>query len=235
MINSKVKPRLFLFPFAGGNYYSFQFMLPLLKDFEVIPLELPGRGKRIREDLLNDLEEASLDYYRQITKTGLSAPFLIYGHSMGAYLAYIVCSMIEKDYKIPICLLVSGNAGPGTFSDRKRYLLSDPEFKEELKELGGFPEELLNDKETYEFFKPILKKDFEIVEKFTSETDPVIKAPIFAMMGSHEVQHDKIGNWNKFTMSDFSYEIMEGGHFFIHHHPARIAQIIKGQYYKLHS
>jgi external thioesterase TEII len=45
------KPQLFLLHFAGGSCYSFQFMLPYLKDFNVLPIELPGRGRRIKESL----------------------------------------------------------------------------------------------------------------------------------------------------------------------------------------
>ncbi len=50
------KTQLFLLHFAGGNYYSFRFMFPQLNEFEIIPVELPGRGKRMKENLLKDFD-----------------------------------------------------------------------------------------------------------------------------------------------------------------------------------
>src|ERR1043166_8245649 len=85
--NSMKKPQLFLLHFAGGNCYSFQFMMPLLRDFEVVSLELPGRGKRINEPLVTNFDLAANDILRQLRQKLASSSFLIYGHSMGAYLA----------------------------------------------------------------------------------------------------------------------------------------------------
>src|SRR5262249_8544650 len=107
------RPQLFLLHFAGGNCYSFQFIMPLLQRFEIIPLELPGRGRRMKESLLKDFDLAAQDIYHQLTGKLTSASFIIYGHSMGAYLALRVANMLEKAGKFPAFVIVSGNAGPG--------------------------------------------------------------------------------------------------------------------------
>jgi surfactin synthase thioesterase subunit len=41
-----------------------------------------------------------------------------------------------------------------------------------------------------------------------------------------------IGNWNKFTRSVCTTEALGGGHFFIHSHAERIADVIKACYSK---
>ncbi len=61
------KPQLFLLHFAGGNRYSFQFLLPQLSAFNVVALELPGRGNRLNEPLLDNFNEAASDLYQQVT------------------------------------------------------------------------------------------------------------------------------------------------------------------------
>jgi hypothetical protein len=64
---------------------------------------------------------------------------LIYGHSMGAYLALRVTRMLEEAGHPPAYLIVSGNPGPGVPRKRpgKRYLLGKAAFIEELRTLGG--------------------------------------------------------------------------------------------------
>jgi external thioesterase TEII len=221
------KPQLFLLHFAGGNCYSFQFLLPFLQNFEVITLELPGRGRRMGEDLLHDFDAAANDIYRQLAPKITSSQFLLYGHSMGAYLALRVAHMLEKEGKYPACLIVSGNAGPGSGDGISRHLLDKEGFIAELKRLGGIPAEVLEETELFELFEPVLRSDFRISEMNGLGRDTTVKAPLFAMMGSLERQVDEISNWQHFTQGAFKYEILEGDHFFIHKHPVRIASIIK--------
>ena len=224
------KPQLFLLHFAGGNRYSFQFMLPRLADFQVIPLELPGRGNRTREALLRDFDMAALDIFKQIKKHLGAVRYLIYGHSMGAYLGLRVANLLSESGFPPSALIVSGNPGPGMEDDKKRYLLGRKAFVEELRKLGGVPEELLENDELLEFFEPILRADFEVAEKNDISGEAPLNVPLYAMMGSEEEKTEAIGNWGRYTHSEFRSEILDGDHFFIHRHPARIADIIKKCY-----
>jgi external thioesterase TEII len=223
------KPQLFLLHFAGGNYYSFQFMLPHLTGFDVIPLELPGRGKRHGEPLLKDFSQGANDMFRQIKQKLSTAPFLLYGHSMGCYMALRACNLLEKEGRLPLALVVSGNAGPGLpgREKKRRHLMPREEFKEELRKIGGVPEEFLENDDLFGFFEPILRADFEMAEEHGMEDEPPVGAPLFALMGSEEEHAGKIANWSRFTRSAFRSEILSGGHFFIQKHPRRIASIIR--------
>lgn len=226
------KPQLFLLHFAGGNCYSFQFLLSRLGDFEVISPELPGRGRRIAEPLVKDFDTAARDMYEQIRRQLTGCPFLLYGHSMGAYLALRVANLLEKDGTPPAYLVVSGNAGPGIKKERQVHLLERPSFIAELEKLGGVPKEVIADEELFGFFEPILRADFEVAENHGLAEEPAVNAPLFAMMGSREEKADQIANWGRLTNSDFAYEILEGDHFFIYKHAGRIAAILDACYGK---
>lgn len=228
--SSMKKPQLFLLHFAGGNCYSFQFMIPLLKDFEVICLELPGRGKRINEPLVKDFDLAANDIFRQLQEKLTSSSFLIYGHSMGAYLALRVSKLLESIGKSPAYLVVSGNAGPGVSDEKRRYLLGKDEFIKELKSIGGIPDEVFEHEELFDFFEPVLRADFEIAETNHKVNESVVNIPIYAMMGNEEEKVDNISNWARFSTVAFNYEILEGDHFFIHRYPERVATVIKDCY-----
>lgn len=227
------RPQLILFHFAGGNVYSFQFLTPYLTGFNVKAVELPGRGKRMREPLIRDFDAAARDLYRQVSSIITEGPFMIYGHSMGAYLALRVANLLEHAGHYPTGLVVSGNAGPGLDkSDKKlRYLMDRTSFIKELQLLGGMPEELLENEMLFEIFEPILRADFEVTERNNLAEETAIQAPIFAIMGSEEQDVAGIDNWGRFTKSDFKKAVMEGDHFFIRSHAAQLANMMNEYYY----
>jgi len=225
------KAKLFLLHFAGGNRYSYQFLAPLLADFDFIPLELPGRGRRAGEPLLRDFDLAANDLLEQVrSMLRTEPPFLIYGHSMGAVLGFRLAGVLEKAGYRPVCLIVSGNCGPGIDRDPPVHLLEEEEFIQELHRLGGMPAEVLADADIMDFYLPILRADFEIAERSNFGQPDVLNVPIHALMGMEEEQAAMITNWGKFTRAAFSYLLLEGGHFFIHRHAKKIAEQIRATY-----
>jgi external thioesterase TEII len=224
------KPQLFLLHFAGGSCRSFQFLTSSLMEFDVIPLELPGRGRRAGEPLLNEFGAAVRDIYEQLTRRLTSPAFLIYGHSMGAYLGLAVANLLVKAGIPPAYLIVSGNAGPKARDDEKVYLLDRVAFIQKLEKLGGVSREIVEDEELFDYFEPILRADFEIVERNDLTNEQAVSIPLYAMMGSQEEEAGEIENWSNFSRTDFKFEIMEGDHFFIYKHPQRIATIIRDCY-----
>lgn len=222
--------QLFLLHFAGGNIYSFNFLKRFINPaFEFISLELPGRGMRHQEKLLRVKKDTITDLVNQVKKLRNGNPYIIFGHSMGATLGLSVANEMEKIGDLPNALIVSGNAGPGLPKEDKpkRYSLEDNEFKEALKKLGGVPQELLENDELFNFFSPIMRADFEALEKDDFlERDIKLKTPIYALMGSEEKTCDKIENWQNFTTGNFQCKVLPGNHFYIYDHPTELAGII---------
>ena len=226
--------QLFLLHFAGGNCYSYEFLRKFFPPhIEFIPLELPGRGKRYDEKLIYNKRLAIRDYLFQIQEHRNQDPYLIFGHSMGATLGLSITKAMERKGDAPLSLVVSGNAGPGLGKTREkefegpRYLLPEQLFKSELSKLGGISDEILNNKELFEFFAPILRADFEVLEKNKNiGTNVLLRTPIFALMGNEEEDYLGISNWKRFTRGVFRCKILKGNHFFIHKHAQTISEII---------
>lgn len=232
MNQSVIKPQLFLLHFAGGNQYSYTFLNSFLIDFELIPLELPGRGRRIKEELLIDIDTAANDLYCQIISRIQAQKFMIFGHSMGAYLALKVADLLERSNNFPSYLFVSG--APGTAVNiKKRHLLDDADFISELKKMGGIPNELIKNKDFIDFYLPILRSDFKIIEGFEMEKQTSLNTSIFALMGDKEENTNQISKWKNYTRSFFKYRILSGEHFFIYKNAVEISKIIKDSYAKI--
>lgn len=227
-----MKPQLFLLHFAGGNGYSFNFLIPYLHSFEVVALELPGRGRRVAEPLLTNFTLAARDLFRQLLAKRKGGNFAIFGHSMGATLGLSISKMLTDADQPPTCLFVGGSAGPGANEPRNVHLLGREEFFSEVKSLGGLPEDLLSNRELLDFFEPILRADFQIADEGGLGEGHLVPLPIYAWMGSEEGTSSQIANWGKFTTKSMEYEILDGNHFFIHHHAKRIGQVMQEQYTK---
>ena len=189
-----MKPTVFLLHFAGGNRYSYQFLKPYLENFSVVSLELPGRGGRLREGLIDDLELASLDIVDQVLNHGELTEFIIYGHSMGANLALKTVEILSTYKKSLNAIVVSGSPGPGISVNKKRYLLSKQAFKMELMSIGGVPDEFWADEELYDFFEPILRADFKIAENADHIIFKCVSCPIYVIMGDQEELSQYIDN-----------------------------------------
>lgn len=225
--------QVFMLHFAGGNCYSYDFLKRLLPvGFQGIPLELPGRGRRISEGLLYSRADAIADYSRQIA--ALRDPgcsYIIYGHSMGASLGLYLARDFEQQNDPPAALVVTGNAGPGISDEEpgspQRYLLGYEEFKDELRRLGGISEELLASKELYDFFEPIIRADFQIVDEEKDPDDELtVHVPVIAVMGSDEKNADQIDNWKNYARGYFSGKTLPGNHFFIYDYAQELKNTI---------
>src|SRR5215213_3277321 len=81
----------FCLPFAGGSRYSYRNYEETGSSFlQIIPLEYPGRGARIKEPLVSNIDFLVQDLYRQIEGLAGSRKYIIYGHSMGGLLACLL-------------------------------------------------------------------------------------------------------------------------------------------------
>ncbi len=227
-----VKPKIFILHHAGGNCYSYQFLVPHLSDkFDVELLELPGRGRRMKEKLIYTEKEAVQDYVNQISSKVNGAPFMIYGHSMGALLSPAIIRDLSAIDLHPVCLVVTGSQGFLPPDEPKKYSFSKEELIADLRRMGGVPDNFLDNKALFDFFEPVMRADFETLDLYDWDANPpYISTPIHAIMGDKEKFSAGIGNWKRYTSGDFHSEIAEGGHFFVFDIPVKLADTIKQCY-----
>lgn len=105
---------LFCFPPAGQGawvYHHWQTHLPTF--IQIVPVELPGRGSRINEPSEDSLPKLVSAIVSELGPLFAQKPFALFGHSMGALLAYEVETLLRKlKGPRPNGLLVSGYRAP---------------------------------------------------------------------------------------------------------------------------
>jgi surfactin synthase thioesterase subunit len=222
--------RLFCLPFAGGNSYAYRDWAQHIADrIEVIPVELPGRGKRAGEDLLLSMDALVDDALRQL-RPALREPYAFYGHSMGACLAYLLTrAALANSLPPPIHLFCTGRNAPSVMGDyRDRHLLPKAVFIEELRAMGGCPEAILNDDDLMDYFLPILRADFQAHASYVYRPELPLDIPVTVMMGMEDAETERAAvlDWQRETKHPLDVVEFSGGHFFIADHLSAIGRHI---------
>jgi surfactin synthase thioesterase subunit len=213
------KIKVFCIPFAGGSEYSFfEFKKRCPGALEIVPVALPGRGSRIKEDRIEDAYDLRDDVYRTI-KNSITGDYIIYGHSMGGILAALVSEKLKQNGDpMPLSLFISGcDSIANNITNKKRYLLSDPDFIDMLTEMGGSPKEILENRELLDFFLPILRSDFKAIDLYIHDKFEKINLDIDVLIGTADkVSVEEAQDWQKITSGQVTVKQFPGDHFFIY-------------------
>jgi surfactin synthase thioesterase subunit len=228
------KVNIFCLPFAGGNRYSYrEYEYKAASFLNLICLEHPGRGGRFAERLLTDIHLLAADLYQQVRPRLDDGDYAIYGHSMGGLMACLLGRMIRADnHALPIHIFVTGTFGPSSPSreDKKRHLMPKPDFIQEIRELKGIPDEILQNEEMMDFLEPILRADFTATENYIYEEDSPLDIPFTVITGTEEdMSAEDIYLWQKETTVPVDFLMLPGEHFFIFEHAQEILRIISNK------
>jgi len=214
-----VRIPLYCLPYAGSSASVYaRWKRRLSSWIEVIPVELPGRGRRMAEPLAVTLP-ALLERIENDVRPEPGQPFAVFGHSLGAIIAFELAVRLEAQGRRPSLVFASGTGSPGA-RDRERFaaLKTDAELRAELLRLDGTPEHVLADPELMELTLPVLRADFQIAASYAATPGRTLGAPLVAIGGSSDptTSADAIAAWRDQTRGDFALHMLPGGHFFIH-------------------
>lgn len=213
------RKRLFCFPFAGGAASVYrQWPAAFPADIEVVPVQLPGREKRMREPAFQHLDPL-LDALMEALRPELDRPFAFFGHSMGAIIAYgFARRLAEAGADEPFHLFASARVAPHLVPrEDPIHKMDRPQFVEALKEMGGTPTEVLEHAELMEMVEPLLRADLGLNEGYEHRGGVTLSCPITAFCGAQdkEAHEEQMRQWNQMTTGAFRFHLFPQGHFFI--------------------
>ena len=231
--NPHARARLFCFPYAGGGaviYRDWQKSFP--QTIEVCPVQLPGRGGRLRETPFTQIKPL-VEATAEALLPFLDKPFAFFGHSMGALISYELAQFLRSEQAAaPMLLFVGAHSAPHLRNrETITYDLPHDEFLEELRRLKGTPQQVLDHPELMKLMTPLLRADFEICETYPCSTAAPLASPIIAFGGVDDVEvpREKMEPWREHTTGHFALHMLNGDHFFIHTSQPDILRIVVGE------
>lgn len=228
--NPEAKLRLFCFPYAGGGATSFQFWSKSLpRTVEVCPIQLPGRGNRVKESPATRLLPLVEDVAAGLVPF-LDKPFAFFGHSMGAMIAFELTRLLRREGEaLPAHLFLSGSSAPQyPVPQRHIYDLPEPELLEELRRLNGTPKEVLENPELMQLMLPIIRADFAVCQTYVAPEELPLDCPVTVFGGLQDVDvtREGLSAWRQQTTAPFSLWMLQGDHFFLHTSQGKLHEVI---------
>jgi surfactin synthase thioesterase subunit len=228
---------VYAMPYAGGNSLVYRKLKQLLEPaVQLVALEPPGRGKRMKEPLLTDVNEIAQDAYAQIETHSDGREFALLGHSMGALVAYLVSLLSENEKPGHIKhLFCSAHGAPSvpkvTDNDpNPRYKASSEEFWAYIESLGALPPELKAHEELMSYFEPIVRADIQALECYRYlPTNKPLQIPITVFYGTtdSETPVSALLHWQRESIYPVHYFPQQGGHFGFFEQIETVAQKIR--------
>ncbi|MFD9690307.1 thioesterase II family protein [Kitasatospora sp. NPDC059146] len=211
--------RLLCLPHAGGSASVFRpWAAAAGPDVEVLALQYPGRQDRYREPAVADLTRLA-DLAAPAVRAAVGdGRYALFGHSMGALLAFELTRRLERDGRAPELLTVSGRRAPSTRRDGEyAHLTDDRSLAAHLRDLSGTDPRLLADEEALQMILPAVRADLAAVGGYFAGPEVTVATPVLALIGDADpwVTPTEAAAWQRHTTAAFELGIHPGGHFYL--------------------
>ena len=208
--------RLICFPYLGGDitiYKAWADALPVDIELYVVPLPLPQNVNistlAYREELEHQLELVA-DEIAPLT----DCPFVIYGHSVGATMAFDVTKQLKTKYnKEPKLFCAGASKGPST---TERSIIVAKMSRAQNEDEEDWLKRWLKD---YVGIQAPTDVDIALTRVGLDYcfNEQVLTCPVIAVRGKEDRVFDKehAFSWKNVTTGSFQYSEVDGAHLFI--------------------
>ncbi|MGQ4618513.1 alpha/beta fold hydrolase [Nocardia sp. R7R-8] len=228
-----VRHHLLCFPPGGGSATAYRDLAQRFgPGVAVFAVQYPGRQDRLGEDLITDLVVLADRIAREVLAHGEVAPLSLFGHSMGATVAFETARRLERAGQRVTTLFVSGRPAP-TFEETQRlHLASDDALIDELVRLASdpaAPRMLRAEPGLAELVLPAVRADYRAVETYRYQPGEPLHADIAALVSTEDptMRPEQADEWRAHTSGGFDRATFPGGHFYLDEHHARVAGFVE--------
>src|SRR5580693_7638927 len=214
-----------VFPHAGAAAASYRkFATALAAGGDTYIVQYPQRAERLREpaaETVHDLARGlfAAGPWRQM------APLRLFGHSMGAVVAFEFARIAESRGAAVERLWASAAPAPSAVAAKPDLPTSHDDLIVDIVDFGGTDAELLADPEFAELLMAAVRADYHVINRYTCGPDVRIRAGICVLgaRGDLRVDAAELQLWEEHTAGSFDLSWYDGGHFFLDDHIDAVA------------
>jgi surfactin synthase thioesterase subunit len=159
----------------------------------------------------------------------LSGRYALFGHSMGALLAWGIaqrqCALARP---LPWSLIVSASSAPSQ-RDPERFagMNNDAALIADLRKQGGTPDEVFDNVELLRIALDSLAADYRVCGSFSYAAPKPLSIPVHVLAGREDdISAASIEAWRQEAAGAFSLDWFDGGHFFIRQREQEVLTVI---------
>jgi surfactin synthase thioesterase subunit len=213
-------PRTYCFAHAGGDARNFVGWQDALLGVTELVAVTPTQRTTI-EDLC--------DRAAAMIATDSEGPFLLFGHSLGALVAFEVARRLGNR---PGHLIASGCAAPSRLPTRRMIEMANLEgqrFAEAVKFYGGLNPEILADPDLQEIMLPAVLADFGLVAGYQYRPASPLPFGISLINGTGDpsIRQRDLAEWSRESVTAPHIDWVDGGHFYFEDHPEMATDVIQ--------
>lgn len=222
--------RLVCFPYAGGSASYFRpLAIALAPHVETLAVQYPGRQDRRAEAPLESvgrLADAVCEALRGLPPR----PFALFGHSLGALVAFEAARRLEAAGVHPAHLFASAASAPSVLRAPTVHLADDRTLIAALGALGGTDRSRLAAAPFRALSLPAVRADYRAVARYRPEPGARVGCPLTVLVGSEDpvVVPDDAAAWRDHTTAGVAHHTFDGGHFYLDRHIAEVARTVTG-------
>lgn len=207
--------------FCGGGTRAYLDWLPLLPEHvELAAICYPGREGRFAEPFAKDWNELAEDTTRAVLHAA-DLPYVLFGHSMGGWMAFDVASRIAaRGGRNPEALVVSSaNAPSRGLTPQDMFPAqqdSDDELAKWMHTFGLMPDYVLSDPDLQQMALDLMRADIRVRDTFHYRDGARVGIPLQVLTGSTDevIESATADQWRAIADGPFRHDVLTGGHFY---------------------
>ncbi len=222
--------RLFVLHHAGGSHLGYRgWVRHFPSDWEICLLEAPGRVHSTSEEPIRDAA-ALAERMHEVIRPELDRPFGLFGHSMGALIAY---ELTRRLTDTPPVWLGASAWSPARGPERAepRHLVSADRLRDAIVGMGGTPRRALEDPDLWSHVEPLIRADLELVDTWKPDPQaPPLGVPLSVFGGAEDrgMTPERLAGWADHVEGGFAHHTLPGDHFYFTGRTADlVARIVK--------
>lgn len=229
--NPRASLRLILMADAGGSATTFRGWCDRLPTAEVGIVQLPGRGGLLHEPLVTDVVEAARCIADEIAG-GVGNPTVLFGHGLGALIAFETARRLAARHYPLLSLFVSGQGAPslGLMAPRVSDL-PDDEFVSQFRYRRHIvPADAIGEPDVLRMLLPIVRADVAMAESYRYEPDAPLSCPITACDANADPHASRtdVEAWKRETSGRFAIQRFGGDRSYIHREQEALTALVRG-------
>lgn len=218
-----------VFPHAGGAAAAYRSLAKALSanDVDAYVVQYPQRADRRHHPAAESIGALATELF-EAGDWAAAAPLSLFGHCMGAVVAFEFARVAERN-GVPVRVLwASAGQAPSTVTAYGPLPTSASGVLADMTDLGGTDPALLEDEEFVELLVRAVQADYAALNAYSCPTDVRIRADIHAVGGSrdHRISRETLATWQTHTSGRFTLTDFEGGHFYLNDHLDAVARMV---------